>query len=426
MYEFLEFLGFKTRSVTAKRTRDVSSGLIADLFYEGTLDLFAPWMEQEETREKYYLLFDWVIASETRPHTFKYPESLLFHYIFACDLLNDPLLRKFKDIKHTQSNGPSSALKTAFKKALSLDFSNLGKALDEYCKTKELPEQPLQPEVVGLFSDFKDYYCKSCYIRSPPGGTTKKRISTCAKIKALSKGVCNLIESELGIKFSVFLAKKKYLGFEISRKKGKGVERNIEESARYADILLNGVSKLLKLPKNSSDFHNIRAQSESIASAFATYGGPLVILWVYYELFRPKNRQAKQAEPSNFPIDNVGIHSVQFGKDLKPIISDQNLALDNSDTVHVDQDQDSNNPNQYLVNDYAVQGLVSNKSDQDLSKKPRPSLLTFEDALRNSFMRVLKIDIHEFIDFLKKNSKKTLKVLIFKRQYRTTDNYFCF
>ena len=60
-------------------------------------------------------------------------------------------------------------------------------------------------------------------------------------------------------------------------------------------------------------------------------------------------------------------------------------------------------------------------------KKPRTDLFTFEDALRHSFIRAVKLDVHEFVNFLAENcGKKTQKVLIFPGQHRTTDNYSCF
>ena len=207
MDEFLKFLGFKKRSDTAEKVRAASSGLIADLFYQGTLDLFAPWMEQDETRAKYYLFFERIIASETRPHDFKYQRAYLLILPLLYDILNDPLLRKLKDIKNAQSDDPSSALKTAFQKALGLDLFAFRLALDEYCKTKKSPERTFQPKIADIFDDFKDYYCEHCYIRSRSDGISKKRISSFAKIQALSKGVCNFIKSKLGIGISVFLTK---------------------------------------------------------------------------------------------------------------------------------------------------------------------------------------------------------------------------
>ena len=135
MDEFLKFLGFKTRSVMDRRVRDVSTGLIADLIYHGTLDLFASWIYQKDSKEKYSLLFEWFIPSE-RPHYFKYQRAYFVILALLYDILNDPLLKKFKDIKNTQSIGPSSPLKTAFQNALKLNRSNFLSALNEYCKNK--------------------------------------------------------------------------------------------------------------------------------------------------------------------------------------------------------------------------------------------------------------------------------------------------
>ena len=160
MGEFLNFLGFKTRSDTAKRVRDLSSGQIADLFHKGTLDLFAPWMEQAEAREKYSLLFERIARSETRPHYFRSQDAYFSILSLLYDILNDPLLRKFKDIKNTQINGTSNPLEKAFRKALRLNRFDFKKALDEYCKNKrgavegeelakEAPKRTLQPQMLA-------------------------------------------------------------------------------------------------------------------------------------------------------------------------------------------------------------------------------------------------------------------------------------
>ena len=247
MGEFLKFLGFKTQSDTAKRTRDLSSGQIADLFYQGTLDLFAPWMEKKVAREKYCLLFERITRSETKPHFFKSQNAYFSILSLLYDIINDPLLRKFKDIKNTQINEPSNPLEKAFRKALGMDRVGFKKALDEYCKAKKSPKRRLQPEIVGLFDDFKDYYCKQCYLSSPPGGKSNKRISTPPKIQALSEGVSSYIASKLRKKFSAFLTEN--LGFKIPQKR-KGSMPNIE-GGNVAHILLNSLSKLLKLPKDS-------------------------------------------------------------------------------------------------------------------------------------------------------------------------------
>ena len=305
MNEFLKFLGFKKQSDTNKRVRDVSSGLIADLFYQGTLDLFAQCMEQEEAREKYHILFEWFIGSESRPHAFRYQCAYFMILSLLCDIFNDPLLGKFKDAKSTQSNDPPSALKTAFRKALGLNRSAFKSALDEYCKTKRSPKRLLQPEVVGLFNDFKDYYCDHCYLSSHLDGNSNK-IPTQTKIQVLSKGVCEFIKYKLGIKFSVFLTN---LGLEIPRKKKGGKQRNFEKTANVADILPNFISELLDIPIDSTKLQELRPRPPPNNSSFATYGGPFVILCVYYELFRHENGQAQQAAPSNSPIKNVVIQS---------------------------------------------------------------------------------------------------------------------
>ena len=323
--EFLKFLGFKTRSDTYKRVRDVSSGLIADLFYQGTLDLFAPCMEQEEAREKYHILFEWFIASKTRPHRFKYQSAYLLILSLLCDILNDPLLGKFKDTKSTQSNDPSSALKAAFQKALGLDLFTFKSALDEYCKTKKSPGRTLQPEITDLFDDFKDYYCDHCYLSSHLDGNSRKRIYAEPKIQALSKGVFGFIKSKLGIGISVFLTKN--LRFEIPQVGGKGKPRNIEETANVADILLDGVSKLLNLPKDSPELQELRPRSHRNATNFATYGGPLVILWVYYELFRPEDVEKTQlGESSSIALGDEDNEPEQFDHGLDPIFPSINLS----------------------------------------------------------------------------------------------------
>ena len=130
------------------------------------------------------------------------------------------------------------------------------------------------------------------------------------------------------------------------------------------------MSKLLKLPKNSPEFFDIRARPNPNVH-ISTYRRYIsVTLCVYSELFRPENGQAKQAEPSNFPIENLGIQRDHFGKDLESI--NPYRALDNSgedlSLVLADQDQDfyltQVHVDQYLMQDYEDRELNPKNSDQ--------------------------------------------------------------
>jgi|SRR4051812_24072886 hypothetical protein len=96
---------------------------------------------------------------------------------------------------------------------------------------------------------------------------------------ALSKGVCNFIKFNLGITFSDFLTKK--LGFELNNVRRPKL--NIEASANFASNFLDGMSKLLNVPKDSDELDELRQCKNS--PGFATSKGPLVVLYVYHTVF---------------------------------------------------------------------------------------------------------------------------------------------
>ena len=102
-------------------------------------------------------------------------------------------------------------------------------------------------------------------------------------------------------------------------------------------------------------------------------------MFIYYELFRPENGQSHQAEPFNFPIENVDIQGDQ-SEDLKPILPDQNLAPCDSDEdlTHVYAEHAQDLYIQQILIDPILDPIFSDQRDKFWDQFLKP---TYTDPL---------------------------------------------